>query len=72
MLTLTPVVCMLAAIGFSTTLDKYLTDEEPMPETSAETKKKKKEPSNKKEVLKVIYTLFLLIGFDGAKNWKIQ
>ena len=52
MLTLTPVVCMLAAIGFSTTLDKYLVDEEPMPASasSAEAKKKKKEPSSKKEV----------------------
>ena len=63
MLTLTPVVCMLAAIGFSTTLDKYLTDEEPMPETaSGEPKKKKKEPSSKKEVLKLfIHSYFFLV-----------
>ena len=59
MLTLTPVVCMLAAIGFSTTLDKYLVDVEPMPPTAAavasttttDSKKKKKEPTGKKEVL---------------------
>jgi len=55
MLTLTPVVCMLAAIGFSTTLDNYLNDNETFPEeasttTTGEPKKKKKEhPANKKE-----------------------
>lgn len=31
MLTLTPVVCILAAIAFSVTLDNYLVDETPPP-----------------------------------------
>lgn len=55
MLTLTPVVCVLAAIGFSRTLDRYLNDQEEEPPKElkskvpeADVKKKKKE--NKKEV----------------------
>ena len=53
MLTLTPVVCILAAIGFSTTLDNYLVDKDelaPKKSTSdGEHKKKKKETPPKKE-----------------------
>ena len=55
MLTLTPVVCMLAAIGFSTTLDNYLNDNEAFPEETSSSgelvkKKKKEHPAHKKEV----------------------
>lgn len=54
MLTLTPVVCMLAAIGFSTTLDNYLNDNETTSShtaatVSAEPKKKKKDGPPKRE-----------------------
>lgn len=53
MLTLTPCVCMLAAIGFSSTLDNYLSDQDEStankPPTDVEVKKKKKE-GPKKEV----------------------
>ena len=55
MLTLTPVVCILAAIGFSRTLDRYLNDqeEEPPKEPKSkvpETDAKKKKKESKKEV----------------------
>ena len=41
MLTLTPVVCILAAIGFSVTLDNYLVDDRP-----PENKDTEEEPDN--------------------------
>ena len=55
MLTLTPVVCVLAAIGFSRTLDRYLNDqeEEPPKELKSkvpETDVKKRKRESKKEV----------------------
>lgn len=53
MLTLTPCVCMLAAIGFSSTLDNYLSDQDEStankPPTDVEVKKKKKEGPKKEE-----------------------
>ncbi|XP_057294129.1 dolichyl-diphosphooligosaccharide--protein glycosyltransferase subunit STT3B-like [Hydractinia symbiolongicarpus] len=53
MLTLTPCVCMLAAIGFSSTLDNYLSDQDDSTAkktpTDAEVKKKKKEGPKKEE-----------------------
>ena len=62
MLTLTPCVCMLAAIGFSTTLDKYLVDVEELPtQTKPETKKKKKESGSKKDVTRSFLFIFLCL-----------
>lgn len=50
MLTLTPVVCILAAIGFSTTLDNYLDDkDEVIPREKSEAEPKKKKQPSKKE-----------------------
>lgn len=63
MLTLTPVVCMLAAIGFSTTLDNYLVDTEELPtNTKPETKKKKKDGgAPKKDVRFREFILFCIL-----------
>ena len=51
MLTLTPCVCVLAAIGFSNTLDHYLCEKDQLsPILSKEEKKIKKIENVKKEV----------------------
>lgn len=54
MLTLTPVVCVLAAIGFSRTLDRYLNDQEEEQlqketKTRADSEVRKKKKDSKKE-----------------------
>lgn len=52
MLTLTPVVCILAAIAFSVTLDNYLVDDKPPTKTEPQEKESRaiSEEKSKKEL----------------------
>ena len=58
MLTLTPVVCMLAAVAFSVTLDNYLVDDRPSENKASEEEKAAEDGSdeeNDKKKKKELY-----------------
>lgn len=74
MLTLTPVVCILAAIAFSVTLDNYLVDEKPVtppdeekpPNEEQPERKNKKEPNNDKVAVDLWHNYsFIACSFVG-------